>query len=281
MTVFVIGLPNALRQRLEAVARRHDVDLGLAMIAINKRGHFVFVPFEGQACADLESFSQGCNWDQLTVVVLPYVPIGTHLQESLEVLHENGAQLIAPAAGVDGWPVTGTPHALGGNFHDELFDALCLALAWNAEIPPSEYFLKAARRLKDYVIFDDALDRCDEVHVSRHGFLKQSSTLLEQFCRKKGRLNQTLSSLFQAHNITLAQSGGMQTTIRLVKNGRQLGQALTSNLHVKDGDGTTPHAAPRIYFQHLDKDEQFRLFLLYVGPHSDHVVDKDYEWIHS
>src|SRR3546814_8125300 len=84
-------------------------------------------------------FSQGCNWDQLTVVVLPYVPIGTHLQESLEVLHENGAQLIAPAAGVDGWPVTGTPHALGGNFHDELFDALCAALAWNAEIPPSEY----------------------------------------------------------------------------------------------------------------------------------------------
>src|SRR3546814_19943505 len=68
--------------------------------------------------------------------------------------------------------------------------------------------------------FDDALDRCDEVHVSRHGFLKQSSTLLEQFCRKKGRLNQTLSSLFQAQNITLAQSGGMQTTIRLVKNGR-------------------------------------------------------------
>src|SRR3546814_2988913 len=64
----------------------------------------------------------------------------------------------------------------------------------------------------------------------------QSSTLLEQFCRKKGRLNQTLSSLFQAQNITLAQSGGMQTTIRLVKNGRQLGQALTSNLHVKDGD---------------------------------------------
>src|SRR3546814_19862792 len=83
MTVFVIGLPNALRQRLEAVARRHDVDLGLAMIAINKRGHLVFVPFEGQACADLESFSQGCNWDQLTVVVLPYVPIGTHLKESL------------------------------------------------------------------------------------------------------------------------------------------------------------------------------------------------------
>src|SRR3546814_172503 len=109
----------------------------------------------------------------------------------------------------------------------------------------------------------------------------QSSTLLEQFCRKKGRLNQTLSSLFQAKNITLAQSGGMQTTIRLVKNGRQLGQALTSNLHVKDGDGTTPHAAPRIYFQHLDKDEQFRLFLLYVGPHSDHVIDKDYEWTHS
>src|SRR3546814_14735307 len=121
---------------------------------------------------------------------------------------------------------------------------------WSSDVCSSD--------LKDYVIFDAALDRCDEVHVSRHGFLKQSSTLLEQFCRKKGRLNQTLSSLFQAQNITLAQSGGMQTTIRLVKNGRQLGQALTSNLHVKDGDGTTPHAAPRIYFQHLDKDDQFR-----------------------
>lgn len=280
MAVFVIGLPNALRQRFEAVARRHNVDLGLAVIATDKRGRLVFVPFEGQACADLEAFSQGCNWDHLKVVVLPYVPIGAQLQESLEVLHENGAQLIAPAAGIDGWPVMGAPHVSGGAFNDELFDALCAALSWNPEIPPSEYFLKAARRLRDYVIFDNALDRCDEVHVSRHGFLKQSSTLLEQFCRKKGRLDQTLASFFQVHNIELAQSGGMQTTIRLIKNGRQLGQALTSNLHVKDGDGTTPQAAPRIYFQHLDKDEQFRLFLLYAGPHSDHVIDKDYEWVH-
>src|SRR3546814_18445089 len=103
-------------------------------------------------------FSQGCNWDQLTVVVLPYVPIGTHLQESLEVLHENGAQLIAPAAGVDGWPVTGTPHALGGNFHAAPFASLCAALVWNAEIPTSEYFLTTARRLKGSVIFVVALD---------------------------------------------------------------------------------------------------------------------------
>src|SRR3546814_13020391 len=103
-------------------------------------------------------FSQGCNWDQLTVVVLPYVPIGTHLQESLEVLHENGAQLIAPAAGVDGWPVTGTPPALGGTFPDELFDALCAPLPWNAALPPSNYFLKAASRLKGYVIFAVAPD---------------------------------------------------------------------------------------------------------------------------
>lgn len=280
MTVFVIGLPNALRQRVEAVARRHDVNLGLAVTAIDRRGHLVFVPFEGQACADLETFSQGCNWDHLKVVVLPYVPLGTQLQETLEVLHENGAQLVVPAAGIDGWPVTSTPHALGGNFQDELFDALCSVLAWNPEIPPSEYFRKSARRLKDYVIFHDALDRCDEVHASRHGFLRQSSSLLEQFCRNKGRLDQTLASLFLAHNITLAQSGGMQTTIRLVRNGRQLGQALTSNLHVKEGDGTTPQAAARIYFQHLDKDAQFRLFLLYVGPHSEHLIDKDYEWIH-
>lgn len=280
MTVFVIGLPNALRQRLQAVARRHEVDLGLAVIANDRRGRLVFVPFEGQACADLETFSENCNWDQLKIVVLPYVALGTQLQECLDVLRENGAQLIVPAAGINGWPVTGAPHALGGNFYDELFDALCAALAWNPEIPPSEYFIRASRRLKDYVIFNDALVRCDEVHVSRHGFLKQSSALLEQFCRKKGRLEQTLASLFQAQNITLAQSGGMQTTIRLVRDGRQLGQALSSNLHVKDGDGTTPQASPRIYFQHLDKDEQFRLFLLYVGPHSDHVIDKSYDWPH-
>src|SRR3546814_11954958 len=87
-------------------------------------------------------------------------------------------------------------------------------------------------------------------------------------------LNQTLSSLFQAQNITLAQSGGMQTTIRLVNNGRQLGQALTSNLHVKDGDGTTPHAAPRIYFQNLDKAAQFRLFFLTERSHLDLVIQK-------
>src|SRR3546814_12931528 len=96
----------------------------------------------------------------------------------------------------------------------------------------------------------------------------QSSTLLEQFCRKKGRLNQTLSSLFQAQNITLAQSGGMQTTIRLVKNGRQLGQALTSNLHVKAGHGPTHRAAPNIYSPHLHQTAQYRLFLLHSSHHS-------------
>jgi len=280
MTVFVIGLPSQLRQRFLAVAQRHEVEPGFALTGIDKRGQLVFIPFEGQASADLEAFSDSCNWDQLQVVVLPYVPIGSKLQECLDVLHVNGAQLMEPAAGAGGWPTAGVQQAQSVNFNDDLFDALCAALGWSHEVPPSDHFLKAARRLKDYVIFGDALDRCDEVDNSRHSFLKQSSALLEHFCRKKGRLNQTLASFFEAKSITLAQSGGLQTTIRLVRDGRQLGGPLISNLHLKDGDATTPQAAPRIYFQHMEKDDQFRFFLLYVGPHSDHVIDKSYEWVH-
>lgn len=280
MTVFVIGLPVPLRGRFVAVARRQQTEAGFALTGIDKRGQLVFIPFEAQASADLDAFADGCNWERLTVIILPYVPIGARLQASLEVLHDNGARLIAPAAGVDGWPVTGPAQPLGGTFNDDLFEVLCGALGWNPAVPPSEYFLKVAQRLKDYIIFNGALDRCDEVHASRHDFLKQSCTLLEQFCRKKGQLNQTLASFFQAKNITLAQTGGMETTIRLLRDGRQLGEPLVSNMHLKDGDGTTPQAAPRIYFQHLSKDDQFRLFLLYVGPHSDHVIDKPYEWLH-
>lgn len=279
MAVFIIGLPLPLRQRLLAVAQRHDVKLGFALTAMDKRGQLVFVPYEAQATTDLEAFCDHCDWDRLKVVILPYVPIGSKLQECLDVIHVNGAQLIHPTVGADGWPATNVQQAQGANFNDDLFDSLCAVLGWSNEVAPSEYFLRSARRLKDYVILGDALDRCDEVHESRHNFLKQSSALLEQFCRRKGQLKQSLESFFASKGIELAQSGGLETIVRLVRGRRQL-QKLTSNLHLKDGDATTPQAAPRIYFQHLDKDDQFRLFLLYVGPHSNHEIDKSYEWMH-
>ena len=126
-------------------------------------------------------------------------------------------------------------------------------------------------------------DKCDDIHHTRHRFLKTSAELLEKFCKKRGAVQMGLASYFGDRGVDLATTGGVKTTIYLMKSDRII-EKRSSNMHLKEGDATAPIACPRIYFQHLDRDQQFRLFLLYVGPHppKDLIqITRNVQWEHG
>lgn len=280
MSVFIIGLPAAIRARLIAEARRNDARLGFALAAPHKKsGILNFVPYEAQACADLEAYCDDEeDWSQLEIIQLPYVAITSDLAEVVEIFREVGAKVVSPTPGTARWPATSADGRYGVNFNSDVYAAILEHLKWRGRALPSERFQRSADRYADYLIMAGALDSCDEIDPVRFRFLYDSGEALEEFCRKRGVMGKPLFHFFEEKGLDLATTGGITTTLRLMRNGRQLGSAYDSQNHLKDGDGTTPQAAARIYFQYLDKDGQFRLLLFYVGPHPDSDIDRSIEW---
>lgn len=283
MAIFVVGLPSNLRARFVAEAARHGERPGISLV-VKQQYRYEFTPPSGQCVADLTNFAMEQDWRNLTVVVLPYVALPPQMKPELQALAEEGVTVVRPIRGENGWPLRLVSQEEEDDFTGEVYRALIDLLGWGAAPPsPAERFLKSARRLVDYEILGNALRTCDEVHHSRHRFLKTSAELLEKFCKKRGAIDMPMAAYFQDRGIDLAISGGIETTICLVKGGRLVHKQV-SNDHLKEGDGTTPIASPRIYFQRLDRHDQFRLYLLYVGPHPAKDVERlsrDVHWEHG
>ncbi|KRG85320.1 hypothetical protein ABB34_08080 [Stenotrophomonas daejeonensis] len=262
-----------------AEAGRRQEEAGLCLV-VKSNYRYIFNPPSEQAIGDLERFADVHDWTSLTVVALPYVGWPEGMNDVLELLAANGAQVIRPQLGQGDWP----PRLVGQRAEDDFTNDVRLALfqelGWQVTASPAERFRRSAEKLADYIIVGAALDRCDEVHTSRHPFLKRSAEMLDKFCRKKGRLGMTLEDYCRDKRIGVAHSGGISTCIRLMKGVKQL-ERFDSNLHLKEGDGTSETAAARIYFQHLDRNEQFRLFLLYAGPHPSADIDQKVDWLHD
>lgn len=280
MAIFVVGLPSHIRARLVAEAARNGVHVGLCLTVKSSRGGYEFHPPNGQAVSDLEAFGDNIEWSSMTIVVLPYVALTAEMEEAVRLYAQDGARVIRPTAGHGDWPTS-----LRGTDGDDdrlnsVYQEICRELGWTGLASLAQRFESAAKRCSDYVLVGDALERCDEIDPSRHSFVKTSADLLEKFCKKKGRIEMTLEAFFRQKNIELAQSGGINTCIRLMKGAKQIARC-DSNLHLKQGDATREAAAARIYFQHLDRSDQFRLFLLYVGPHPSKDIDRMVAWHHN
>ena len=278
MGVFVLGLPRGIRQRLRVEADRNETALGFALVEFNKFGTLAFIPFEGQAVADLNAFCDDVPWSDILVLVLPYVQIGQELQDTIDIIRSGGGLVLTPDLSRPEWPPVLANGRYVGAFNERLYTAIIGQLGWLGVAPPSSRFERSARRFPDYIIMPGALDRCDEVHSSRFRFLLASAEGLEEFCRKRGEIGVTLASFFEKKGIEVAQSGGITTVLRLIENGKQLGAAYKSQMHLKQGDATTPQAAASIYFQHIDKDGHFKLILMYVGPHPDQDIERTIPW---
>jgi len=283
MAIFVVGLPSNLRARFVAEAARHGERPEISLV-VKQQYRYEFNPPNGQCVADLTNFAMGQEWRDLIIVVLPYVALPPEMKPELQVLMDEGAKVIRPIRGENGWPLRLMSQEADDDFTGEVYKALVDQLGWGAApASAAEKFRKSAQKLGDYQILGDALDRCDDVHHTRHRFLKTSAELLEKFCKKRGAINMGMAAYFEERGVDFAMTGGVKTTIFLMKGDRQVHKQV-SNMHLKEGDGTTPIASPRIYFQHLDKHQQFRLYLLYVGPHPSKDVtelNRDVQWEHA
>lgn len=278
MAIFVVGLPSSLRGIFIADCRRRGQLCEFSLI-VKKQYRYVFNPPNGQSVADLERFSDEVpNWADMTVVVLPYVDPSHKMQETLQVLSEEGANVIRPIAGSGDWPLQLMGQDPGDDFTDEAYKALKALLGWEAmAVAPAFRFTRSAEKLEDYEILGNALEQCDEIHHSRHRFLKASAEALEKICKKKGLVQMSLEAFFSEKGLNLAQSGGINTFVCLMSGARQI-HKYSSSMHLKEGDGTTAVAAPRIYFQQINRGDQYRLYLLYVGPHPSHDVSCNVDW---
>lgn len=278
MSIFIIGLPTALRARLVARAQHNQVRPGFALVAPDRFGKLNFVPYSAQARADLDAYCDTVDWSSLQIIQLPYVPIETELLDTVELLQKEGATIVSPTPGMGGWPAIDPNGRYGGAFNNEIYTALLEHLGWQAQALPSERFERSRDRYPDYLIVHGALDVCNTVDKSRFRFLYEAGDALEEFCRKRGGINQSLFAFFEERGLDLATTGGIRTTLRLMQNNRQVGAPLHEKIHLKEGDHTTPQAAARIYFQYLDRNGQFRLILFYVGPHPDSDIDRAIPW---
>lgn len=279
MAPFVIGLPTSIQQRLIAEAQRNHATIGLSLIARDKKGLLCFVPFESQVCVDLEAFADNVgNWGELKVIVLPYLPVGEMINETLKILREGGAKVVEPSPDGVHWPQISEGGVPEGTFNDELYSAICRELTWTGELTPLLRFERSAQRYPDYKIMGGALDRCLQVHQIRWRFLARCCEALEEICKKSGEIKGTLEDFFEKKGIALAQTGGITTILRLMRAKKQIGSPIESNVHLSEGNATTPQAAARIYFQLLSRDRKFRLLLFYVGPHPDRNIDRELDW---
>lgn len=284
MALLVIGLPIRKKTLFLAAAKKRGLDTELLLIKRHNDRHLL-IPPQGQSVVALKRFIDTHPMPGATIVVVPYAERAHEMEQMLQDFVEYADGIVhRPVPEHDGWPKSLIDNPDNADVEDELYQALLKLLGWEEPINksvPSDRFRKSKEDCDDYEILGNALDRCDEVAEVRHAFLKRSAEALEDLCRKKGQVGMSLDAFFTKKRAPLAQTGGMQTSVCLMKGTRLLHQS-DSNMHLKEGENTTPQAAARVYFQHLTFKDKYRMYLMYAGPHPDEKhISCDVAWDHN
>ncbi|MFA6183466.1 hypothetical protein, partial [Acidithiobacillus sp.] len=139
---------------------------------------------------------------------------------------------------------------------------------------------KAPNLLRDVTTAEDnarlliatgALDSCDAVPRYRWLFLTKAADAFALLLQKNGAVGGRLGGFFKNQGVIHAQSGGVNATLQVYKDGRLVYEN-TSNTHLKQGDCTTADAAVRIYYQHFSFQEELYVAILHAGPHPDRDI---------
>lgn len=274
--VFVIGLPTQLRPRLEGVARREGVPLSYALAGLGRLGTFMLVPSPEDAIHLLRTYYDQfeTGYDDALVVVLPYAPTTSQIENELVVLEELGAEVVRISAGEDGWPTLAKKSRPDSKFFDDLFHALVAEIFGAEEELLSEFFESLAARDARILIAKGALDSCDQVADHRIDFFKSAAEAFNTLLERNGHVGR-LDAFFRERGIEHAQSGGITTTLKVSKDGAVL-YSKSSNMHLKQGDATTPQSAARLYFHQLFIEDVCHIAILYAGPHPDSDISREF-----
>lgn len=268
-SVFVIGLPIALRRRLEAEAVRNGLRIVATFSDLDRGNRFRLLPYPGQALSDLRTFADAADdWRQLTVVVLPYAPIPVDVMEELEVLISGGTNVIGLTAASSTnqyWPEL--VNAVDDEFLDIIYVKVADALFPRRTLLPSDHFNRLCRRNRALLLADGSLDQCDDVSPERYPFLIAAANAFEKIIRKN-QLGERFFTFFQSIGIYLAQTGGMHTELLVTKEGKNIYKK-RHQMHVKLGDGLAPQMCARVYFHNFLVDTSCHIAVMYAGPHPD------------
>jgi hypothetical protein len=268
---FIIGLPQQERGRVESLLLRREMRVQVVTIGWGNRGEYCLQPHPSTAIHSLWEYCNtvGDGFGDALIFVMPYAPLPDDLQGELQEMANMGAQVIYFAQGEDGWPVLRRKTKMDQQVSTTITKLLIAAICGPEEFTsPSAYIAEAIAACPQLVVVADAIDSCDEVTVLRYQFIKDSIDLLVEIIRLNGRTAGTMEAFFKTRNLIFAQTGGDQIQLEIFLDGICI-QKATSQIHLKQGDGTSRHNCPRIYYQHLEHASGYYVFLLYVGPHRD------------
>lgn len=267
--VFIIGLPTQISKTLEAAAKQEKVRITSVTAGIGKEGRFRLFPAPEDAIHSLRAYYDQFDgrYEDAFVVVLPYAPIPDEVRAELDVLESMGAEVVQAAPGEDDWPPLAKRGKPDTRFFNDLFRRLRDEIFEADEEMPSDYFRAASERNSKIIIAKGALDSCNDVPQHRHAFMKLAADTFVIIADRNGQVGR-MDAFFRESGLDHAQSGGISTTLRVCKDGRCIHNA-TSNMHLKQGDNTTPQAAARIYYQHFLGSGLCYIVVFYAGPHPD------------
>lgn len=272
--VFIIGLPDNLRTRVQVKLNQHDIGADYILAGKGSLNRFVLFPDESHGAQMLSAYIRkiGENYEQASVFVLPYAPIPLDLQGELETLESMKGSVRYFHQACNGWP---SLHAkkpkLDQAFVDAVYTLLILAVAGEQQpevVLPSEHLRLAMAANPELIVTGDVAELCDQVSPGRYPFLISAIDAFVELIRCKGDVGGELERFFAQRNLTLAQSGGITVDLDIFSGGRRVHKH-SCNTHLKKGDATTPQVAARVYYDFWLHENVFRVFLLYMGPHPE------------
>jgi hypothetical protein len=209
-------------------------------------------------------------------LVLPYAPIPINVIDELDALEDVGAEIIYFSEGNNDWPVLVKKTRPDTPFLNEVFRQLIIEIFGDEEAPlPSDYFRSISERNPNIIIAKAALDTCDQVAEYRRCFLRTAADALIELVDNNGQVG-PMDAFFRNLGLEHAQTGGINTTLTVFRDGKRIHQK-TTNTHLKKGDKTTLQAAARIYYQEFFIEQQCYVAILYAGPHPDDDINCEHE----
>ena len=265
--VFIIGLPKMIRSRLISEANRNGKRVSSVLADVGKLGTLTLVPHPSQTIFNLRSYIDRLNEiSHACVVVLPYAQVPDDVEEELATLKDLGGTAITVMEGENGWPVLNCRRP-NSEFSNALYNKLIKELFPENYRRPSEYFLHKSREHGRLIIPDGALVVCDQIPQHRWAFMGKAADAFSILIENNGRVG-PLDVFFRNQGLDHAQTGGIRCSLEVYKNGHCI-HTEASNVHLKQGDKTTPQSAVRVYYHALTLEEQYFVVILYAGPHPD------------
>lgn len=267
---FIIGLPKAIRRRLEVRAKRNDLRIVSVLADDGRQGTFVLLPHPGQTVHRLRAYLDRLNaYNDARILLLPYARIPADVMDEIETTEQLGGKVLKIVAGKDGWPVPASSRLIQP-FLEQLIIRLDRELFPQRIVLPSDYFREMSQAHQGLIIPDGALDACDQVAQHRRAFFRKAADAFVEIIKNNGQVG-PIDEFFERKGLEYAHTGGITATLDVYDEGTRV-ISESSNIHLKQGDATTPQAAARIYYHGQALNGHYYLFILYAGPHPETSV---------